>query len=159
MSPCLLASLAFAALLAPWSVQTQRSVPSTEGAGSSSGRPPATEPRGAAASPVAEATPSVGGAGPAADLLPLTDIAPLSSTSAPLAEVAGSSRASCWVQESTDFNGADLPSPAAVAGSAADCCAACWDTTGCGAWTFRASDVSCSGAAGHVCMAFGHCRA
>lgn len=50
----------------------------------------------------------------------------------------------CWVQAGVDFPNGDLN----AAGNASccinpgDCCRLCWDTPGCGAWTFRAVDVS-----------------
>lgn len=49
----------------------------------------------------------------------------------------------CWVQAVTDFQGGDLgPGNQTCCQSAADCCNTCWGTPGCGAWTYRAADVS-----------------
>lgn len=52
----------------------------------------------------------------------------------------------CWVQGATDFKGGDLgPGNSTCCQTAADCCNTCWDRPGCGAWTYRAADVSVGG--------------
>lgn len=69
----------------------------------------------------------------------------------PLDEAAGSGTAqslpgdqACWLVPSTDLYGADLREALDNCTQPSDCCQACWDTPGCGAWTFRGSDVSCT---------------
>lgn len=53
----------------------------------------------------------------------------------------------CWVQGATDFSGGDIePGNTTCCQSAADCCNTCWSTAGCGAWTYRTSDVSAAAA-------------
>lgn len=146
MSTCLLASLALAALLSPIGSQAQSAAPVVKGESSAAGKL-TPEPGSAIASPAAEALHGAGATTPAGELLPFTVILGVPTASAPRAEAeaAISGRAGCWAQATTDYNGGDLPSPAPVTGSAEGCCSACWDAPGCGAWTFRASDVSASG--------------
>lgn len=49
----------------------------------------------------------------------------------------------CWAQVGVDFPGGDLAADgnSTCCINPGDCCRLCWDTPGCGAWTFRAVDV------------------
>ena len=73
-------------------------------------------------------------------------IAPAAAAAAPAAEAVGEAepQLTCWGLAETDLSGGDLYSSGNDSAGAADCCQQCWDFSGCGAWTFRASDVGVS---------------
>lgn len=105
--------------------------------------PPAAELPAGAAAAVGRAAPKPTGAAPEAEA-PQAALAVPEQAAAPQYAAAAAPPRNCWVQSSTDFEGADLlpDGNTTCCASASDCCRECWATPGCGAWTFRGTDVS-----------------